>query len=91
MGVTQVANAASASLPIRQALSCPVRSCVAQKSGHLFRAIPPEHTEDCATGIDDLIVQATTTIFRLEDLGMLLRDLLVMPAAQGGLGSPIHA
>jgi hypothetical protein len=78
-GVTQVANTASPSLPIRQALSYLMRSRAAQKCGHLFRAIPPEHTEDFARDIDGLIVQATTNIFRLEGLGMLQRDLFLCP------------
>ena len=40
-GIVNTANAASPSLPIRQALNCVLRSCITQKCGHLIRALPP--------------------------------------------------
>ena len=79
-------NIASPYLPIRHSMNCLHRSCIAQKCGHLLRAIPPDNTAKFSANIDEKLVVATEEIFKLEELGDIQKELLFMPPSRGWSG-----
>ena len=61
--MTQTANIASPSLPIRQAMNCLLRACITQKCGRLLRALPPDRTTNFSIQVDEKLIRATQDIF----------------------------
>ena len=74
--MTQTANIASPSLPIRQAMNCLLRACITQKCGRLLRALPPDKTTNFSIQVDEKLIRATQDIFKLEEMGELQKDLV---------------
>ena len=75
-GLTQTANIASPSLPVRQAMNGLLRACITQKCGHLLWAFPPDNTTDFCANVDEELISATQDTFNLEEMGELQKDPL---------------
>ena len=89
--IVRMATVASASTPAVQSLCCLLRSCISQKVGHLLRITPPSQVSNLATHLDQCIVNATCTLIGVEDTPQLQKELLTIPASNGGWSLPALA
>jgi len=83
-----MATLASASAPAAQAFCCLLRGCILQKVGHLMRIIPPTHTGELATHLDQCTLKATCARVGAEDIPDFHKELLTIPTKYGGWSLP---
>ena len=87
--IVHTATLASASAPAAQAFCGLPRGCLSQKVAHLPTIIPPSHTSEMATHLDQCITRATCALVGAEDIPDRQRDLLMRVRGRSG-GRPSH-